>query len=538
MTDNTFRISAWHSRCSVEKPALNLSSAAHPVGTNEPSTARMSRKGIVLDGSAKTNDSILLPNGFFELVRDPAAPNVFAFLTWHNGASKIVHQIEDHGKLFVPPPEGSYLIGRLTLPSAIQPCGDLTSDLASAISKFVVIREGDILLLEAYILASWFPDRFESVPYLWIVGPLGSAKTTLLKLLNCFCRRALLVGDIHASAIYKLMNLQDPPTLLIDELDLDSSKSNAETLRLLRTGNSRGGPAVRNGQFFPTYGFKAICSRQPPQDPALASRAITISMLPSEHESQSLDQSAIRQLRDEFQPRLLSFRFSMLEAIEDFQRRPWDLPRMTPRMKQIARVLAAPFEGDPERRGLLVTILSERDEANRIERSLEPEWLVAETLFAICHPSPDCLRPWSILVGGIAADVNERLRHQGEEVKLSARKVGSTLTSLGLRTKRLGNSGRGLVFTQAVMHEIHRVVRTLGMDRKYITNQTTLRAGNGGLRCELCEQVGITGGLRFIERDKLQGERIRSRPRTPLFDEAFESKDERARLFENDAITK
>lgn len=412
------------------------------------------------------------------------------------------------------------------LRSGIQPSGDLTADLASAISKFVVMREEDLLLIEAYIRASWFPDCFESVPYLWIVGPLGSAKTKLLKLLSCFCRRALLVGDVRASAIYKLVSLQDPPTLLIDELDLDSSKSNSEMLRLLRTGTTQDVPAVRNGQLFSTYSFKAISSRQPPLDGALASRAITISMLPTGRDLQPLDQSAMRQLKDEFQPRLLSFRLAMHAVIKDFEGRPWDLPDMTPRMRQIARVLAASFEGDPERRVSLVAVLSEHDEATRIERSLEPESRVVETLLAIRHPMPYSAKPSSILVGGIAHVVNERFQHQGEEEKLSARKVGSILRSLGLKTKRLGNSGRGLVFTHAVMREIHEVARHLGIDRKFITNEMALEAGNGGLRCALCEEADVGGGLRFFEHDALRRKRIRSTPRVPLFDKPFEAEEE------------
>jgi hypothetical protein len=387
-------------------------------------------------------------------------------------------------------------------PAEIRPFGDLIADLASVITEFIDMHEEQVLLIEAFIFATWFPDCFEAVPYLWIVGALGSAKTTLLKLLSCLCRHAVLVGDVHASAIYELANHPDPSTPLIDELDLDSSKSKSEVLRLLRTGTTGDIPAVRHGRLVSTYGFKAVSSRETPADGALASRVITISMLPTERDLPPLDRAAMRRLQDEFQPRLQSFRLAMRTTIEEFQRRPWDLPDLTPRMRQIARVLASAFAGDPERRASLVTLLRERDEANRLDRLLETEWLVVEALFAICHPRPNTPPQTSITVG-----------FQGEEGRLSARKVGSVLRSLRLNTKRLGNLGRGFKFTRADLRQIHEIARRLGIDRTLLTNECALEAGNGGVECGLCEEYGVTDGLRFTPYEKAYPLRFRAKSR-------------------------
>jgi hypothetical protein len=416
---------------------------------------------------------------------------------------------EQNVSLFVPQAGDSDPIDKLNPPAGFEPLGELIPDLASAISKFVVMRAEDVLIVEAFILACFFPDCFDAVPYVWIVGPPGSAKTTLLKLLSCLCRNALLVGDVRSSAIYQLVDLPDPPTLLIDELDL--SRSNDEMLRLLRTGTTRDIPAVRNGKPVSTFGFKAVSSRQIPADGALASRLIVISMLPTERDLPPLDRTAMRQLQEEFQPRLQSFRLAMRATVEGIQQRPWDLPNMTPRMRQIARVLASPFADDPERRDALVRILRDRDEANRLERSLEPEWQVAEALFALCHPIPS--RPFvsKITVGGIAHAVNERLRLQGEQERHSARKVGSALRSVGLTTKRFGNLGRGLEFSQAVMRKIHEIARRLGIDRRLTTNDYAVDAGEGGLECALCEEIGVTGGLHFMSHAVAFPQRLRSK---------------------------
>lgn len=381
--------------------------------------------------------------------------------------------------------------------------------------------EDHLLVVVAFVLACWFPECFESVPYLWIIGPLGSAKTKLLRVLSSLCPRARIVADIRAAALYQLVDENDSPTLLIDELDINLTRSNSEVLRLLRTGTTRGMPTVRNGRICSTYCFKAIASRHLPTDGALASRCIPLSMLPCEHELPPLDEHAMHQLSDQFQPRLAEFHDEMKTAIEDFQRQPWSLPGMTPRMRQIARVLASPFAGDPEQQALVVAYLADCDESARVARSLEPEWLVAEILFKISHPLLDQFLPSKLTVGAITGEVNHVLAIRGEGEKLKARKVGSMLGSLRLKTKRLGNLGRGIEFTPSVQRQIHEIARHLGIDRTFITNDSAVDLGNGGFRCELCEEAGVTGELRFGTYEELFPNR--SRRRQPLFERPLET---------------
>jgi len=466
-----------------------------------------------------------------ETIRDPENPNRLAFLHWKNGKAKILYEIRHGGRIFVPPDPTSNSFPGLSLPNGLLPCGEpaeLLAEMNSIISNFVKLSPDQLWIIGATVLASWFPDCFEAAPYLYIVGPLGSGKTKLLKILKCLCRRGLIAGDLRSGSVYKLLDTWNP-TLLIDELDLGNSGASNELLRILRNGSVPGVPTVRNGIPYSIYGLKVISSRQPLGDAALASRGFVISMLPTQTETLPLGEAAMQELERKFQPRLCMLRHNNYEAVKNHCLSPTDLGGLSPRVKQIARALTAPLLGDAEGTSTLLTILGEHDEEAQIERSLEPEWLVAEALFSVCHAGVEKGRHVSeILVGGVAAEINSGLQTRSEDIRLNAKKVGLVLKSLGLRTASLGRLGRGLQLTSDMKRKIHELAARLGIDRRAISSMTGLESGYGGVPCELCEEVGLTGGLRFVHLQKFppQSHRLpelfptsgRKPSRGPLFD--------------------
>ena len=349
------------------------------------------------------------------------------------------------------------------------------------------------------ILSSWFPDCVKVVPYLWLVGPLESGKTTLLRLLHCLCRRALLIGDLRGASLYKFSSLLHP-TLIIDEYEMDGTRVGAEVRRLLRSGSTRGVPVARNGKLFDVYGPKMIASRQPPLDVALASRAIIIRLLPTQKNLLPLDEAAVERISSEFQPRLLMFRLQNHSRVKEYRISIQKLQGLNPRTRDLAQAMAAPLLGDAMLEDQLLALLREYDREARIDRCLEPEWLVVEALFDLCHEGIAKNRMISeILVGGVCFHINKSLASRGEGVRLKARSVGSLLKSLGIRTRRLGNLGRGLTFTSVVKAKIHELARRFGFDRADFATLASLESGYGGPPCVLCEQFGLTGNLRFVD---------------------------------------
>jgi hypothetical protein len=463
-----------------------------------------------------------------ETIRDPENSGRLMFLEWENGKATVVPQIEREGKIFVPPDPTSSSFPLLSLPDGLLPCSqphELSAAIESTTSKYVILRNEQLKVVSSIVLASWFPDCFEAAPYLFIVGPLGSAKTKLLKLLRCFCRRGLLAGDLRSGSVYKLVDAWDP-TLIIDELELGNTAASAELLRLLRTGSVPGVPTFRNGQRFSTYGLKIIASRHPLGDAAFSSRALVVSLLPTEEDTLPLDDAAMRQLENEFQPKLCMFRLKSYSAVKNFRVPPNALQGLSGRMKQIARALFAPLLGDEERTSELLAVLGEFDDEFRIERTLEPEWLVGETLFDLCHEGMETDRlVCEILVGGIAYYVNHKLETHGEDLRLTPKKVGLVLRSLGIHTVKLGRMGRGLKLDSGLKRKIHELARQLGIDRRCIAKSPGLEMGYGGVPCELCEEFGVTGGLRFVE--KFPQAKLRPlRRRPPLHSMPDDDKDE------------
>ena len=293
---------------------------------------------IVSGAFPNDNEDAWSRGDFVEIILDPSDSNRLAFSRWNNGTPSIRHEIERGTKRYVLPQKSAGLLADIVLSNGVRPSGgaqQLAADLESIISQFFELDPADLHLSVAHVLSSWVPECFETVPYLWLVGPPGSAKTTFLKLLSCLCRRSVLVGDIRPAALYQLVHNSDI-TLLIDELELNGSRSSSEIARLLRTGNTRGVPTVRNGQRFCTFCCKVLTSRLPPTDGALASRSLFVSMRPTKQSLGLLDEAARRRIIWEFQPRLLGFRFENLAWMRQYQSPPEYLYELTPRMKQLA----------------------------------------------------------------------------------------------------------------------------------------------------------------------------------------------------------
>ena len=473
-------------------------------------STKLMAAGRVLERANAAPDNSEGPSFKKEIIRDANDPTRLRFLHWKGGRYSIwpyTHKACPETKFAVR--------GDLQLPDSAKPFGnfqELFSALGDTICKFVELSKDDAFLVSLYIISTWFPDCVKSVPYLWLVGPLGSGKSTLLKFLHCVCRRAILIGDVRPASLYKLSSLS--PTLLIDELEPDGSRTGAEIRRFLRIGNTPGVPAARNGQLFQTFSSKVISSRQPPLDAALASRAIVIRMLPTQRELLPLDRSNVATIAKEFQPRLLMYRLINYMNVKNSQVPFEKVRHLTPRMRDLVQGLTAPLLGQPTIEDKLIAILGEFDLDARIERSLEPEWLVVEALFASWHKHIGSY----FLVGGLCAQINSSLEFRGEDFRLKARSVGGVLKSLGLRTRKLGNLGRGLTSTSAIGTTIHELAQRLGFDRRDFATLSGLEAGYGGSPCVLCEKFGLTAGLRFVD---LQT-RPRCKPRVGarLFDSA------------------
>ena len=292
-------------------PHLNLRSGSRHGNGADSKSAQLSPRDLRPDESVTPTHFKAFSDGtLIETVRDPQRQERFHLLVRKGNEVPIVDRFEHDDGHFVPGEIDFNLAQHLRLSTGISPCGqprELLAEMIAMIREYVDLPDDVLQVIAAFVLCSWFPDRLRFAPYLLLVGPLSSGKTTILKLLQGLCRRAFLVGDLTPASLYQLPSLLKP-TSLIDENDLGDSLTSAAMQRLLRTGNTPGIPAIRNGRAFDTYCVKVLASRQPPSDAALASRSIIIATSPSTRLLAPLDQAAIERIALEFQRKLLMFR--------------------------------------------------------------------------------------------------------------------------------------------------------------------------------------------------------------------------------------
>ncbi len=423
-----------------------------------------------------------------------SARSDLSFLIWNAETVAVADHFQHEGHFYTPPVLSEKFSQdlNLRLPSEVKACPspkELFVETSDLIRSHVELPEASICLVAAFVLSTWFVDNLAVAPYLWICGPPESGKTTLLRLLHCLCRRAILIGGTVPSRLYSLQaSLR--PTLLLDELGFNGTQHSHVLESWLRTGNARGVPVTVGGQLVDSFGAKVLCSRQPASDTALSSRALHISMVPTRKNLRALDEETVERVANHFQPRLLMFR---LGHYQEFRPDPVDLSPLSPRIADLARALVLPFRGVGEE--IIAPVLDAIVEQVRqavVERAQEPEALVITALFSYCH-QPETS---AVLVGQIASWVNTCRKRIGEEADLKPRAVGSILKSLGLTTDKLDSFGRGLRLTVTVKRRIHQLLQAYGLK----TDPT------GVAGCVLCEEMMRTDGAdqRRVKSGQLQ----------------------------------
>jgi hypothetical protein len=178
-------------------------------------------------------------------------------------------------------------------------------------------------VLSAWAMATWIPEKFETVPYLFFMGTRDSGKTRGLETLHQLSYRGILSPSASPSALFRHIEKYGP-TLFLDEAEIYGLEEKREAIALLNAGYRRGQYVLRTstetseGQAFAVFGFKALASTDI-LTPTLESRAIVIPMNRNVRNVKLLlDKEEAKQLR----MKLLLYRFRMLrtpEGIEGFE---------------------------------------------------------------------------------------------------------------------------------------------------------------------------------------------------------------------------
>jgi hypothetical protein len=404
------------------------------------------------------------------------------FLVWDHGQICRTSYLEHENERLIVPRLDSSIISALRLPGEAKTCPpvrELSLQLMEAIGTYFDLSAQDIVLLATFILSTWFADRLPVAPYLSVCGPPDSGQAKLLQFLHCLCRRAIHVGHVTPSSVYRL-SAQVRPTWLIDEPDFN----NRYLASLLRAGHQRGSYVLSQNKAFENFGPKVIVSRTPLNDIAIASNTVHIVMSPSGRDLPSLDPYAQQTVADTFQPMLQMFRFVNYKVVSGSQH-PL-LLKLPVTLQDTARALAAPLLGNEELLERLAEILESQARFVQFDRFGDPEWVVMLALYALCHEFHG-----DLYLARVTEESNRMLRESGEGKPYSSHKVGRIMRrSLGFDAGRRGEGYR-IELSLEIRRKIHSHAKAMGIKRGDILHPSSVESGVAGPACHLCTEFDL-----------------------------------------------
>jgi hypothetical protein len=423
----------------------------------------------------------LADGSLVELIEDPENSERTLFAVFKNGRVRFVDRIKDGTRILVPAPRRAAGLADVRLPRGVMNYGStlkLFAEIFQCIGYVVDIPKDYVAPLAAFVLYTWVADRLPTAVYLSIVGLPQSGKSTLLALLNLLCRRSLLVNDVTQAAAYRVCD-KFGATLLIDEIEWNSSHGTGGLRQLLRAGTTRGSRAVNLQQSATSFGPKVFCSLEPSTDPALNSRCLEIPMAETrKRQLLKVSDPRVTKCAARLQKQLLKFRFNCYNSI-----RPAELPgaeELRPRSQDILSSLAAPLARyDCWGRVLLEVFKQYQDPATRESLAPRQAALVA-VLFLVVHRY---LSLPSMSIKSITKAANDLLKNGGDRAALSYKATGTLLSALGFRNRERTNQGWILWLDSPTVARIHQLAKTY--DNEFLPDTKILG-------CSICDPAATT----------------------------------------------
>jgi hypothetical protein len=403
-----------------------------------------------------------MPGLMLESVVDPDHPDHHLLHSWNGRRTTTASRVVHEGVSYVPKKLNGGLAQSVRFAHPSLPFGSpakLISSLRDFLSSYARLQPEAADLLVAFGLASWFCDCMPVAPVLCLFGP-DSAVSRVLRLLACFCRRPVLLGDVDFEGLATLPNRLGA-TLLINQRDLGR-----RVQRALLASNRRHFCMLRGRGRLDLYGAKAFSC----EDFLVDEYGLRVSVSPAQDTLPSPPDSEEQAVAQSFQTKLLRYRMVYYERVSASS---VDCGAFVPEMREEANAWLAPiFDCRQLSKSVFDEILRQSQEAAGA-RFFDPKCVVAEAALFFCH-KPDVAH---FFVGELAEKINDLLQGRHEESKLSAKKVGLVLRELGLQSERVVE-GYKVVLTDVVRERIHQ----LAFDYQVLALE------DGVLRCHYCRE--------------------------------------------------
>ena len=202
---------------------------------------------------------------------------------------------------------------------------ELVNEIYAEVNRFIDVSPKEKAIFTAYILMSYCPEFFETVPYLYLVGDNSSGKSHALQLLAYLCYRPLYATSVPPADIYFYLGKEktDPPLTLLED-EFQGSDRDTEKMKIYKAGYKRGARVPRiisepNGkrrqEFFNAFGPKVVAAEELIENKGFLERCIIIKMVKGEPEKDHYDredEARFARLRSE----LLKWRMAVLAGRE------------------------------------------------------------------------------------------------------------------------------------------------------------------------------------------------------------------------------
>lgn len=236
------------------------------------------------------------------------------------------------GTTLVPLSESSDVIKSkfITLPPKPIPYAtewELFNEIRLFFGKYFSTTKGFKDISTLYIMLTWVYERFNDLPYLRVVGTLGTGKSRFLKTLSVCTYNSMMLGSSSVAAMFRTID-KFRGTFILDEANYKNSEYSSEVAKIFNNGNTQGAPVARMREkanskgefttdFFQVFGPKILASRESFEDKALESRCFSQRLYPNKNIKApiSLDEQFWEEAKT-IRGKLLTFRFRNFEKLE------------------------------------------------------------------------------------------------------------------------------------------------------------------------------------------------------------------------------
>jgi hypothetical protein len=385
-----------------------------------------------------------------EMIEDPQDATRTLFAVHRNQSISYADRVEDDGRILMPLSRENENVKYVRLAQGAGPYGrvqNLEKEVGLILRACLDLDANSLTLMTAFVISTWLQEKAPIAPYLALVGPPGSGKTTAMRVLNSICYRGILTGDISASAFYDLCH-RIRPTLLLDET-LTAGRPR-ELIHLLKVSSTPDAVSLRKGSARLAYGPKVFAWLELPNDAALNSRCLILPM----HRTSRTD------LKDPNEPQMLESANAARKHLLHFRLEHFKhsvVPNspsevgLSARPLDLYRAIAFPFAQDPQVCLRLARLVAQQREHQ--SQMLSPaQASLLRVLYLSIHQRE---KYPATRLKVLTAAVNHDLLKRGETHKLNERKIGDILTSLSLTNRTRTNTGYVLWLTRLDRERIH-----------------------------------------------------------------------------------